>query len=295
MEFLELIEPSTKIKDEKLNVEFISQYNLLLQVSNDYFRMSIVDSLNNRCLHLEEYKLENTHGFAGKILEQIHVIYDEHHLLNAGFWKSIKLNIVNDKFTLVPSSLFIEESAREYLKFNCDIDSIFDTVSFYRHRGSDIVNVHAADSKIVSWFKGIYPAKKIELIHQTSACIEGMLQGIKDLDKKSMLISLDNSLLTVLVVENKKLQFCNTFSYKAEEDLIYFILLVIDELKIDRENDQVILFGDIEHDSEVFSRLYQYIRQLRFGTKPSNIIFSFWFDEVFDHKYFDLYSLHLCE
>jgi hypothetical protein len=294
-DYLTHIEPIAKVKDTKLNIEFIAQYNLLLQVSHETFRMAIVDTLENKCLHTEEYLLEGVNGLTGKLLEQLHVIFDEHHLLNAGFWKSIKLTVLNDCFTLVPSSLFIEDSAKDYLRFNCEFDSNFDVVASYKHSSLGIVNVFAAERRIIDWFKAIYPAKKIELLHQSSTCIEGLFQNIKNRPAITLLANVGPHLITIIAADGKNVLYSNTFHYKTEEDLSYFILLVMDELKMDVETDLLLLYGDIQHDSDLYNRLYNCIRNVRFGLKPATIKFGFWFDEIFDHKYFDLYSSHFCE
>ena len=294
-DYLTHIEPVAKVRDNKLNIEFIAQYNLLLQVSHDTFRMAIVDSVDDKCLHTEEYLLEGVNGLTGKLLEQLHVIFDEHHLLNAGFWKSIRLTVLNDKFTLIPSSLFIEENAKEYLRFNCEVDHNFDIVSSYKHSSLGVVSVFSVEKRIIDWFKTIYPAKKLELLHQSSTCIEGLFQNIKNRSAITLLASVGPGLLTLVAADSKNVLYSNTFHYKAQEDLAYFILLVMDELKMDAETDLLFLYGDIQHDSELYNRLYECVRNVRFGIKPSAMKFGFWFDELFDHKYFDLYSAHFCE
>ncbi len=67
----------------------------------------------------------------------------------------------------------------------------------------------------------------------------------------------------------------------------------MDELKLDPNVCKVKLFGELSHDSAIFSNLYKYIRHLSFGTKPVAISYSFKFDEVLDHRYFDLYNAYL--
>jgi hypothetical protein len=41
--------------------------------------------------------------------------------------------------------------------------------------------------------------------------------------------------------------------------------------------------------------MQKYIRQVKFGKKPQDIGYSYKFDDLFEHRYFELYSLHLCE
>jgi hypothetical protein len=55
------------------------------------------------------------------------------------------------------------------------------------------------------------------------------------------------------------------------------------------------VWGDITHDSSLFSTLQRYIRQIKLGKKPADVEYSYKFNDLFEHRYFELYSLHLCE
>ena len=71
-----------KIKDDSFNVDNLSNYNLFLQVSNTRFRLCITDIERNRCLLLEDYKLESIH-FPEQLIAQLELLYDDHYVLKA--------------------------------------------------------------------------------------------------------------------------------------------------------------------------------------------------------------------
>jgi hypothetical protein len=70
--------------------------------------------------------------------------------------------------------------------------------------------------------------------------------------------------------------------------------LVMQEQKLNPDQDPVTVWGDITHDSALFTILRKYVRNVNLGKKPQTISYSYKFDDVFDHRFFDLYSLHLC-
>lgn len=70
---------------------------------------------------VEDYIFENPLS-AIDYIQQLENLYEDHWLLKAGFWKSIKLSVKNLKFSLVPASLFEVESAQDYLNFVTEID-----------------------------------------------------------------------------------------------------------------------------------------------------------------------------
>lgn len=281
-----------KIKDDKFNVDHIAQYNLSLQISTELFRVCVTDTENNRCLLLEDYQFSSIQS-PSQLLDQMDLIYDDHHILQAGFWKSIKLSIKNKSFSLIPSSLFDKDHVKDYLNINCTVNGR--EVFYYRQNTTDSVNIFSADREITDWFAARYPHKSLKIFHYTSPFIDGVMIEQPSREEKSMYIVTEKNSLTILVKRNKKLEFCNTFNYITTDDFVYFVMFVFDQLKLNPEMTPVTLWGEVTPDSAVFNKLYKYIRQISFGNKPSSLYFGYQFDEVFDHKFYDLYNMHFCE
>ncbi|MEQ9168968.1 MAG: DUF3822 family protein, partial [Fulvivirga sp.] len=111
-----------KIKDAKFDVDQIHQYNLLLQVGVRDLQVSIIDSSSNRTLLLEDYVLASVKTYK-ELQSNLESLFADHHLLMAGFWKTVKVSIKNNKFSLVPSSLFVKEAMVDYLRLNAKINT----------------------------------------------------------------------------------------------------------------------------------------------------------------------------
>lgn len=281
-----------KIKDDKFNVDLISQYNLSLQISRDVFRICVTDTGNNRCLLLEDYQFTNVID-TPQLIAQLEKIYDEHHVLQAGYWKTIKLSIKNENFSLIPSSLFDKDYLKEYITLNCSIKG--KEVYYHKQKTTDTVNIFAADKDIIFWFNAKYPHKSLKLFHYTSPFIEGVMIDKSSEAEKSMYIVTEKNYLTILVKRNKKMELCNTFRYQSTEDYVYFVMFIFDQLKLNPETTPVTMWGEIVPDSPIYNKLFKYIRNINFGNRPTSLSFGYQFDEVFDHRFYDLYSMHLCE
>lgn len=284
-----------KVKDESFEVDHINQYCLSLEVGRDSFRMCIIDTERSRCLWLEDYRFSSIF-FTEQLLDQLQLIYEDHHVLKAGFWKTVRVSVKNQLFTLIPGSLFKREQANDYLQLlREEPASAPEDIYSYRHASNDIVNVFTLESSIASWFKAVYPAHQVEFIHQASALIEGIIQNVSSLYPSSMFAYVDGSYLTIVVVREKSLAFCNTFFFANTHDFIYYVMFVISELKLNPETIKLTLYGGLNHDSAIFNTLYKYIRHVVFGEKPKFLRFSYLFDEVLDHQYFNAYNISLCE
>ncbi|MCS6824322.1 MAG: DUF3822 family protein [Cytophagaceae bacterium] len=284
-----------KIKDDLFNVDDISTYNLYLQISHQLFRFCITDSEKNRCLHLEDYRISGiTHP--DQLIQQLEKLYDEHHLLKAGFWKSIRLAVKNVNFSLVPNSLFDKNFLREYVSINSpQSNTTEEGYYYYAQKSTDAVNIFSADKKIIDWFCKVYPSKNIRVVHYTSSLIEGVMMSANGAEQRQMFLQVEQNYLTIIVKHNKTLEFCNTFYFYTAEDFIYFVMFVFDQLQLSQEETEVVVWGEITHDSLAYNKLVKYIRNVSLGEKPSALKFGYTFDEIMDHNFFDLYSMHLCE
>ncbi|MES2730528.1 MAG: DUF3822 family protein [Bacteroidota bacterium] len=284
-----------KVKDDKFDVENIHHYNLCLELGMDGLRICIIDTENSRCMWLEDYRFSSIF-FTEQLLDQLQHIYDDHHVLRAGFWKSVRVAVRDQVFTLVPGSLFKKENLSQYLNLVKDgTTAESNKAHSFRHPSSDMVSIFSVDSRIAEWFGAAYPSKSIEFIHQTSAFIEGIIQSGDYSNFKSLYVYVENSYLTLVVTKEKKLEFCNTFFYASVQDFVYYVMFIMDELKLNPETSKVILYGTITHDSTIFEQLYKYIRHISFGVKPKSLRFSYTFDEILDHQYFSTYNIYLCE
>jgi hypothetical protein len=57
----------------------------------------------------------------------------------------------------------------------------------------------------------------------------------------------------------------------------------------------VVLWGYIGNNSPHYHEFYKYINNVTFGGRPHGLRFGFPFDEVQEHHFFDLFSIHLIE
>ena len=256
--------------------------------------MCVTDPRRNRCLLIEDFKFElDPNG--RHITEILNSIFDNHHLLMAGFWNNIKLSVKNKKFTLISAPLFSKDSLYDYLTLSCPINQDQENLYYYKHHNTDAVNVFAADKELLDWLGSIYKKLNIQVIHQGSAIIEGVLKNDDHSHEKSMFIFVDRGMLHIMVAQNKKLLYYNQFAAKSTNEALRYIFLVMKALRLSQQSSKVLLWGNISGKSALFKALYKYIRNISFGNKPKYLSFNYMFDELYDHQYFDLYSMYLCD
>lgn len=281
------------IRDERFDIEKLADYTLCLQISDHDFNVCAIDKRENRCLLVEQYEIDQIYS-AAQIIEQLELIYDDHHVLQAGYWGNIIVAFKNKKFSFIPASLFDENDIPNYLNLNCELDLSIESVGFTKHPNLDLVNTFAYSTGLSDWLEAKYPRKTINFHHQTSSLITGVLHSASKNGEKEMYIYCDEQNLNIVITKDNDLVYSNLFEYKSAEDLTYFAMFVIHELGLNPEKVPVTLWGTIDQTSIHFTRLFKFIRFLSLGKRPESLKFSYHFDEAFEHQFFDIYNLHLC-
>lgn len=281
-----------KIKDDRFDEEKLHHYELLVQLGIRDLQIAIVDTQDSRLLFFEDYVLGdlNSHD---EVFDLFKILFDSHIVLQAGFWKEVRISIKNTKFVQVPGSLFLHEAALEYLQFNAQVDLTKEDVLSCRNNLIDAVTVFSIHKEMHDWFKLIYANTTLTIIHQSAALIEGVVHYAKSEEKMPLYVYVDRFKLHILAVTKGKLIYYNQFLIKQFSDYVKYIMLVMKSLSLDQTTSAVILWGYIGKNSPHYLEFIKYIRNVNFGGRPGYIKFGYLFDEVQEHHFFDLYSVHL--
>ena len=283
-----------KIKDERFDVEDLHHYVLFLQIGVRDFQVCVVDSRSNQCLLLEDFILPEVSS-SGEVVEVLSSLFESHHLLMAGFWKNVKVSVKNNQFSLLPAPLFLKEGLHDYLKLNAKVSLKEDELHYYKSIKSNVVTVFAVNKQLANWVRSLYPNSEVGFLHQSCSLIEGVLHHGEKYRSNQLYLYIDRFKLHVLSLKDKDLEYYNQFRIKQFSEYIRYIMLVMKGLSRSQAQSEVVIWGYIGRQSPHYNEFYKYIRNVSFGDRPGYLNYSYIFDEVQDHHFFDLYSMHLCD
>jgi hypothetical protein len=280
-----------KIKDERFDEEKLHQYNLLVNIGVRDFQVAVIDSDDSRLIFFEDYVLGDL-ASPEELLHQLQSLFEAHPLLLAGFWKKVTAGFKNHKFVQVPSSLFIESSAADYLTFNSHFDETKE-VALFNAQKTGAITVFAVYKIVHEWLTNLYANTEIVFVHQSTALIEGVTAYHNRHAGGPLYIYVDRFRIHLLSIKEGKLIYYNQFTVKQFSDYIKYIMLVLNALNMDQKSSQMVLWGYIGKNSPHYHEFVKYIRNVSFGERPANLKFGYMFDEVQEHHFFDVYSLAL--
>ncbi|MBY0435043.1 MAG: DUF3822 family protein [Cyclobacteriaceae bacterium] len=280
-----------KIKDQKFDEEKLHQYILLAQIGAKDFQVAVIDSDDDRLIFFEDYVFNEVNSQAD-LQQALQDLFESHEYLMAGFWKHVRVSIKNNKFIQVPASLFVEQAADEYLRFNAPIDADKETVVTCSNHRTDGITIFAATHEMINWLNKVYANSNVKIVHQSAALIEGVLASATP-GENPLYVYVDRFKLHILFLKDGKLIYYNQFLIKQFTDYVKYIMLVMKAMGLEQETSRVILWGYIGKNSPHYQEFVKYVRNVSFGERPSHLKFGYLFDDIQEHHFFDLYSAYL--
>lgn len=280
------ITPIFEVKDDRFEIGQIASCNLLIEISKERFRFTIYHTKNEMFMWMEDYQIITLLN-ENQLLDTLEIIYRNHHFLAANYWKSISISINSGYFTYIPEELFTREESFKYLNFAAgDNTSETQFIYDYHHPKLSAFNVFGVDKKLTNWFKDMYTVKKIKPVHLISTLIE----GIQLLDNHNGIhIHFEDGNFVIVYFKDNKLHFCNRFVYRTPQDATYHILFVFNQLNLNAATN-ITLYGEITTFSEAYVLLNKMVANLTFGMLPKSMKFSYFFDQMPEHRYCSLFS-----
>lgn len=278
--------------DETLNINLTSSCHLSIQISMGGFSFCIFDSLRNKFIALRHIKFKEEITNTEKLVEELTKIYKSDEFLKQKYRRT-KVIFQNKKSSLIPTSLFDENNYKTLFSFNNNTEKNEDVI-YNKLKNSDAYNIFSVDKLLHKYITETYSG--IRVYHQATPLIEHYMFTNKNKQKlTSVIINVQHNLFDILVVNSSKLQLYNSFDFTHDNDFVYFVMYIFEQLKLSPEETKVILCGDITKISSSYKLLQKYIRNLNIEKLNDNYLFSYTFNDTPSNKFANLINLNRCE
>lgn len=246
---------------------------LKLSVSHKCIRYFIERSADATIVFYGDYSLQSVSGNED-LREQLSNILSKDSFLNKTY-SAVKICWFTD-FEIIPAIFFDADEMGKETAFN----------KIMNGEANFVFEVPAALSTVLQNKFGT-----IEHYHSGAAMIERLRkEALAKSDKLFININADNIEIACFDDE-MTLKIYNRYEYKAYQDYIYFVLLVADEMKINREEVKAVLIGEVSQDSQLYEMTNRYFMNIAFIGRPHDMNFSRSFDEYPKHFNYPLYNL----
>ncbi|CAI8379727.1 MAG: Uncharacterised protein [Polaribacter sp. SA4-10] len=254
-------------KTIKTTLDKSNNHKLSIQFTLDGFSFCITNLDSQEIVHFCAYTFPKTLETPENLINHFETIFQEDNHLQEDF-KEILVIHQNSLSTLVPNTLFLEEHLKEYLDFN--IKTL--ETDFFAYDSIDQLaakNVYVPFVNVNNYLFQNFG--EFEYQHSITAFIKKLLQTTTN-SEKTMFVDVWERQISVVVLENKKVLFSNSFTFTSKEDFIYYLLFTAEQLGLNTNEFPLFFTGDILEETEIYKIAYQYIRNVDF-LRSKNPIF----------------------
>ena len=266
---------------------------LCLEVGHDRLRLLVRDPGGRGC-YLSDYTFPLLLT-ERSLTDRLPDVFRNHAVLSAGPWAGVRIGVNAPSFTLVPTALYRKEYAGSYLALmRGSALPTHEFASAYAHEGEDLLSVFGLEHPLADYFSETYPLQPLTFVHQIGTLVE----ATADIDRhrltpRNVYLYFEDEFVSIIYRHEHQLRYCNRFGYKHASDLAYYVLYVLDELKLNPTDIQVMLYGEITAFAETYPALSRFLPHLTFGHPPPGLSLTAEFDELPAHRYLSLYGLGL--
>jgi hypothetical protein len=162
-------------------------------------------------------------------------------------------------WTLIPSAIFREEDAAEYLKLNTEF-SPGDEFSFRRLEGLEAVLIYRKDVEAEKLMERIQPA--MEGGHVATPLLEHVRRKSGRNANNYMQVAILDGIAVIIIFKNGKLLLANSIEVDKSEDLLYYIFYSLKKLGVSTDIETDIL-GYGQYLTSVRKQALKFLKNLK--------------------------------
>ena len=264
----------------KKNVNFTNteSFHLSIEVSPTKLKYTLLNTENL------EYLLFKSVEVGNNLLTAI----GSEEILKQTFF-STSMCYRNFPTTIVPNELYSEINKERYLQFISDKKGTIKTDKIHQNNATTIYRVKEDIVHLMNQIQSGVIEK-----NSSTIIIEQLIKQYKNLTEKTAFLFINRKNIELIILKKGELILHNYFDVNNSIDVLYYTLFGFNQLKMNPEESNLYLFGNIEKGDENYILIYDYIRNIKFGSLSNSLSFNEELKRVSQHQNFSLFSQILC-
>lgn len=258
---------------------------LIVEVGLHHVALLVLN--NSTIIAFELFEVENSNNWWDKIFE---LIASQSNIMGKGY-SNTKVYMNTAEALVIPAEKFRKESIEPFLSAiygNAD-NTFFE---------ADIVKIPNNPAAIYRWNGNLNDALKkhfgtITFRHTYSKILENLLGDGSRMVLEMLKVQFYAKTFTVTVVYGNKLMLLQTYNYYSPEDVIYYLLNIVQEFSLNVQSTAVEVSGMLDISSKHFELLENVFGRLSLETITSDSIFKQYLNVANAHYYTPFYNLSL--
>ncbi len=279
---------SLYIKDNDIKNIDSSELILSILLSKTGLAYSLYHKVTNKFCALIACPID---GYDNNFTEKCIGFLKKEELINKNY-KAVNIIFSSSKTTIVPNALFDENNINDIFELNHNLNDNEKLLHCNLPKSGSRI-LFSIDNKLYKSISEIFPQSNF--YSQAYSFIEHHYQKNKiaeDLDKDKMFIQVFEDYIDIIVFQKNELSFYNNFKYKTNNDILYFIINVFEQLKLSQTDTTIGFSGFIDTDNMTILNLRKFVGVVYFESQNSTYNYHYKFQETAPHYFYNL--LNIC-
>jgi hypothetical protein len=205
--------------------------------------------------------------------------------LGSNKYQHVNIALLNNSFSILPEAFAGKEGSKSMLEFSSgqsvrhNYSNSFNNLSFNYELEQETLSVLEKSFRNAN-------------IRHGGAVTVNLLFNNRSLKKSQVLLNFNDGLFELAARNDNNLLYYNVFGYETKDDVLYYLLFMMEQFNLDPGIARVAMAGQIEAGSELHRAITKYIRFTNFAVNDLPVSADPGFP---DHYYFTLLNQHLCE
>lgn len=201
----------------------------------------------------------------------------------------IQVAILNNEFTMAPDAFALEREIKPLLRFATGNEQ---TKRSQKHHLNQLDFFYGVDTELATSIERLFP--NVSIRHAGAVNIN-LLFSHHSLSQANIFLNVSEAYIELAAKENKSLLFYNVFSYSNNEDILYYLLFMMEQFNLSPLQARLAIAGERAVQDELCVSIKKYIRSVSFCVHDKSIHLGEALGSLPDHYYFTLLNQHLCE
>jgi hypothetical protein len=269
----------TSLKEnEKVSLSIIiSNNSLIYSVSNQNF---------DTIYQLSHIELINLPG-GGNLTEKISFLVNNFQLPLKKFEKII-ISILNKDFVIIPEAYSNSAYLKDFLSFTTGLTEVKNP---HLHAIKNVKFCYTFDQELIQYLEKTFTQA---IIKHAGAVNTDLLFSNHSLMICNLFLSINDGLIEIAAKDKNDLLFYNVFSYENNEDILYYLLFMMEQFNLNPLQTKLLICGQVTTNDPLILSIKKYIKQVDFAVHHSGLKLEGELGKLPQHFYFTLLNQHLC-
>jgi hypothetical protein len=276
-----------ELLDETLDINATDNYDLSLELSEEGVSLAILDLLRGKYVMLRHYPREIPDDIS---LRPLNDIIEADDFLQRHYRK-VFIIAPTMRYTMVPAPVYEPSLKDDYFRFNYS-EAGENAIYSNKLPFPDAVVLFSPENEVTEAL--VSKMNEITVWHHTRPLLQHVSMACRSSDDRYIHLHFEKSFITVIIAENRNLNFCNSFPRTAITDAGYFLFSVLEARGI-RNDETLHVSGIVEPYSEVHLSLLNFAENIKFASPVIRQSYSYVMNEVHLHRWLNLFTAASCE